>query len=318
MKFLFFDVECSNCFNGIGKICEFGYVLTDENFKIIKADEIPMSPGNGEGSRFNLRGRKNEKDLELAYDEDFYFSCPQFPTYYKFIRAMMEDKDTVCFAFSMDNDIAHLHNTCKRYRLDPINYTCYDVQKIASKYLEQNKQINLEDACRKIVGPNSMLQLIPHLSRDDAKMEMMILEAVTVLEKTDALTLLNMAEYSKTNSIEYMNKAVERLKRKQMGQKAHKFYNSICKTSDELQDPQYKGRRVCISGRLLESFDRFEELINSFASKGYVFCRHLYEADIFVLTGKSVDKDKLLEEFKDRFTGIILTLDEIDSFLTKN
>ena len=35
MKYLFFDIECSNCFNNIGKMCEFGYVVTDENFKII-------------------------------------------------------------------------------------------------------------------------------------------------------------------------------------------------------------------------------------------------------------------------------------------
>lgn len=53
MKYLFFDIECSNCFNGVGKMCEFGYVLTDENFKIIKMDDIPMSPGKGRECRFH-------------------------------------------------------------------------------------------------------------------------------------------------------------------------------------------------------------------------------------------------------------------------
>ena len=36
MNYLFFDVECANSFDGVGKICEFGYVFTDENLNIIK------------------------------------------------------------------------------------------------------------------------------------------------------------------------------------------------------------------------------------------------------------------------------------------
>jgi hypothetical protein len=62
MKYLFFDVECYNCHNGIGKICEFGYILTDENFKILAKDDIPMSPGRGHWNRFDLIGRKDEEN----------------------------------------------------------------------------------------------------------------------------------------------------------------------------------------------------------------------------------------------------------------
>ena len=36
MNYLFFDVECANSFDGVGKICEFGYIFTDENLNIIK------------------------------------------------------------------------------------------------------------------------------------------------------------------------------------------------------------------------------------------------------------------------------------------
>ena len=83
MKYLFFDIECSNCFNGVGKMCEFGYVLTDENFLVMKTGDIPMSPGKGRESRFYLKGRKHEKDLELAYEYDYYFEQPEFPYFYK-------------------------------------------------------------------------------------------------------------------------------------------------------------------------------------------------------------------------------------------
>ena len=45
MKYLFFDLECSNCYGGVGKVCEFGAVITDEHFNILKEISIPMSPG---------------------------------------------------------------------------------------------------------------------------------------------------------------------------------------------------------------------------------------------------------------------------------
>ena len=37
MKYLFFDIECANCFGGKAKIYSFGYLVTDEQFnKIIE------------------------------------------------------------------------------------------------------------------------------------------------------------------------------------------------------------------------------------------------------------------------------------------
>lgn len=206
MKYLFFDIECSNCFNGVGKICEFGYVLTDEKFNIITKDEIPMSPGNGLGSRFHLRGRKNQKDLVLAYDESFYLTQPEFPTFYKRIKKLMCDKDTICFAYSMDNDISYLHTTCLRYEKEPLNYICYDVQMLAMKFLDLKKQINLEKACKKIAGPHSTVGLTEHLSRDDALMAMYVFDAICFLNQNTSIQELNNSEFAKTNSIEYMDK----------------------------------------------------------------------------------------------------------------
>ena len=40
MRYLFFDIECSE-----GKsMCSFGYVLTDEKFRILEKDDILMNP----------------------------------------------------------------------------------------------------------------------------------------------------------------------------------------------------------------------------------------------------------------------------------
>ena len=193
MKFLFFDIECSNCFNNVGKMCEFGYVLTDENLKTITSDDIPMSPGKGSGSRFNLKGRKHEKDLELAYEYEFYYAQPEFPAFYNRIKKLMEDPDTICFAYSMENDLAHIYNSCKRYKKPPLKFDCYDVQMLVARYLEREGQMALKKACLEIVGTKEVVKLQEHLSRDDAQMERMIFEAICLFEKSKPLELLEKA-----------------------------------------------------------------------------------------------------------------------------
>lgn len=44
MRLLFFDIECANHYNGKGKICEVGYIITDEKFNILARKDIPINP----------------------------------------------------------------------------------------------------------------------------------------------------------------------------------------------------------------------------------------------------------------------------------
>ena len=154
MKYLFFDVECSNCYDGFGKLCEFGYVLTDDKFTILAMDDIPMSPGRGKLGEFNLTGRKKGKDIQLAYDDEYYYEQPEFPHFYMRLKKLMCDRDTICFAYSMSNDLRYINYTCERYKLEPLNYDCYDVQMMVSKHLKRKGQMKLELACKEIVGPD--------------------------------------------------------------------------------------------------------------------------------------------------------------------
>lgn len=56
MRYLFFDIECAD---GSKAICEFGYVLTDEKFNIIRKRNILIDPE----CHFNLAGRVGQDDL---------------------------------------------------------------------------------------------------------------------------------------------------------------------------------------------------------------------------------------------------------------
>ena len=275
MKYLFFDIECSNCFNGIGKMCEFGYVLTDENFNVIKKDDVPMSPGKGRGNRFHLKGRKNEKDLELAYDYDFYFTQPEFPHFYERIKALIEDPDTTCFAYSMDNDIPHLHHSCTRYKLRPFKYVCYDVQQFVAAYLEKKGQMSLFNACKSIVGPNSVVKLQEHLSRDDAEMEKLIFDAICTLTKCSSKELLEKSTFARTYSLEYMNHLEEKAKEKKRQAKARAssykdekaigweiYRQEALKNEGHEFEDELLGKRYAVANRLKDEPDLMKKIID--------------------------------------------------------
>lgn len=310
IKYLFFDIECANCFNGIGKMCEFGYVVTDEKFTVIKSGDIPMSPGKGRNNRFHLKGRKHERDLELAYEYSYYLEQHEFPYFYKKIKELMEDPDTICFAYSMYNDIAHLYNSCKRYKLEPLNYTCYDVQKLACLYLEQKKQVPLHTACREIVGPNSTIQLQEHLSRDDAMMEKMVFEAVCALKNKTPVEIMEDPEFTKANSIEYMKTIEERSEKKKQKVEGHELYNSITTDISLLDNPEYVGRRYNVSGEVKSDPEILRCVINLVTRINGVFTHSLDKADYFIALDND-NRNDLIQHFKRPYGGQILTYQEL-------
>ena len=316
MKYLFFDIECSNCFNGIGKMCEFGYVLTDEELNVIKSGDIPMSPGKGDGNRFHLKGRKHEKDLELAYEYDFYYAQPEFKFFYSQIKRMVEDPDTICFAYSMDNDIPHLHNACKRYKLKPFNYTCYDVQKLVSVCLERKGQTALKKACLEIVGPNSVVRLQEHLSRDDAMMEKLIFEAICIFEKKSSRELLELSNYAKTNSIEYMNRLKDRVKRKRLKTAGHALYNSLALSDEELDKEEYLGKRYNVSGDLKADLNALKVVINLVKERNGIFCNKISKSDYFIAYDAK-NKEEIINGFKHPFDGKVITYQEFLESINK-
>ena len=130
MKYVFFDIECANCFQGNGKICSFGYVITDEKFKILEKKDIPMNPH----SKFHLYGTKKHPGIVLAYDEKTFNSSPDFIHFYKKIRNLLTDKHCINFGFSVLSDAGYIKSECKRYAKTMFDYEFIDVQRIYTDY----------------------------------------------------------------------------------------------------------------------------------------------------------------------------------------
>ena len=310
MKYLFFDIECSNCFNDTGKMCEFGYVITDGNFKILSAHDIPMSPGQGPGNRFHLRDRMKAEDVCLAYDEEYYFEQPELPEFYDRIKKLMEDKETICFAFSMKNDIRYLYDSCAKYHLPGLNYTCYDIQKFAADYLGVKGEPGLKKCVDEIVGPHAINGLTEHLSRDDAKMSMMIMEAICVLNQIDSRTLLSQYETSKVNSMEFIRNYKANKAERDAKRKLRKFVDNKAKTDFELvEKEEYKGKRYGSSSLLRSNIDDAKRLVNLIHHCGGIFVRKYEFTDIMIVKDQK-DLEFFEEKRPDIYNGELILFDD--------
>ena len=180
MKYLFFDIECANCYRNIGKICEFGYVIMDENFQIIEKRNIFMNPEAKILTRWKIDGEFKEG---LTQSIEYYNSQPPFPHFYKEIKELFQRKDYMYFAFSSSNDMNFLAGTINRYHLPIFDFICYDAQKIAYAYApEEGSMPGLEKMYHKVCIDN--IELPPHESSNDAYMTAMIVAEIIREKKT--------------------------------------------------------------------------------------------------------------------------------------
>jgi len=125
--YLFFDIECANCFNNEGKICSFGYALCDSDFKIIKSEDIIINPN----SEFDPYLFRKDSKCRLSYPREEFAKHPDFNEFYETIKNLLTAKDCTVFGFGVDNDVVFIVSECIRYRYDIIDFACYDIHKLA-------------------------------------------------------------------------------------------------------------------------------------------------------------------------------------------
>lgn len=170
MKYLFFDIECANCDLGKGKICSFGYVLTDESFKIIEEDDILINPD----APFHLTGRKDKRDIKLGYSVEEFRASPKFPEFYDRIFGLITDSNTMAIGYAVINDVNFLLSECERYSMQIPDFVYYDVQLMYSDYKNITGIVGLERAGAEF----GTVTQETHVSRDDAKDTMIIAKGI--------------------------------------------------------------------------------------------------------------------------------------------
>ena len=160
MNYLFFDVECANSFDGVGKICEFGYVLTDENLNIIKQGIHLINPD----AEFDWYVK--HKIISYAIKE--YEKAPKYPQIYRMhIQELVELPDTLYVGHGVGDDIKYLNDEANRYNLPRFERQCIDSSQIHRRFYNLPQTKGLKAIVKELeIGDHKKL----HNSEYDAKM----------------------------------------------------------------------------------------------------------------------------------------------------
>ena len=322
MKYLFFDIECSNCFGGKNKICEIGYVLTDENFNLILKEDIPISPGdiNNREDRFDTSIYKREPGFEWAYDFEYYFNSPKFPHFYNQLKKLFEDEDTMVFGYSVVNDIRYLDSEFIRYGLEPFKFNVCDIQKIMKYYSNQREQLmGLKDAFKKLCPISEFIKLQPHLSRDDAYMSMRVLQEMLRNLEMNVSNILEVCPDTSFNINKFLEDFHKRREEKsrnktQKNQTANEnqvlwgeFYRSYL---DKLDNESSVGKICTISNVIKEDKKILLNVIDFIKRENLIANNRIIGSDFIVVVDEE-DKKRLISLFKYPFCGKFILYDEI-------
>lgn len=137
IKYLFYDLEFATSKGGESKICEFGYVRTDETFNIIERDNLIIDP---EIIRKDWNYRVVKNILRRSISE--YEKKPSFYSYYETIKEIITSSDYV-IGHTIDGDAKALCDDCLRYCLESIDYDFYDVKEIYKGYFNTKCDVAL-------------------------------------------------------------------------------------------------------------------------------------------------------------------------------
>ena len=173
MKYLFFDIECANCFDRKGKIFSFGYVLTDENFNVIAPrEDLLMDPD----AQFDWYVVKKI----MAYDKKIFKTKPKFDKIYPRLLELLDG--AVAVGYNVATDVVYLLDECERYHLPPFELKFFDVQRLEQKESNEKHVTKLslayEKWCQKPAHD-------AHRSDVDAEMTMEVAKALCAHLQTD-------------------------------------------------------------------------------------------------------------------------------------
>lgn len=139
MKYLFFDLEYATSKGGNIKICEFGYVVTNEHFEVLDKGNLIINPNI---TKPEWDWRVVRKILTRRVKE--YESSPRFDEYYYEIKELINSSDYV-LGHSIDGDAKALNDDCQRYELNSINFDFYDIKKFYKEYKNTKAEISVNN-----------------------------------------------------------------------------------------------------------------------------------------------------------------------------
>ena len=200
MKYLFFDLEYASSKGGISKICEFGYVLTDESFKVLERDNFIIDPYI---TREKWDWRVVNRILTREVSE--YESSPRFDEYYYDIKKLILDADYV-LGHTLAKDANALNQDCERYNLPSIDYDFYDIKIFYKQFSNTKNDTSVTNMLNelKIEGEER-----EHDAETDAFNTMLELKQMMSVLNVSLSELIELVPEAKDRTENYIVKSIE-------------------------------------------------------------------------------------------------------------
>ena len=284
MNLVFFDIECASVNKTTAKICAFGYVVCDEQFNILKKEDILINPRGG----FHLTDRKGNKGLVLPYRYSEFKKYPPFKDVYPFIKSLLEDKNTVVLGHSILNDVKYLNLETGRFHLPSFDFQFLDSQLMFMSYSgDFAHQSGLEH-----IAVNLGVEFTPHRAVDDAYATMRVVEAICKAEGCTFKELVklyglnkgrikNHSIYSPSSTgLRAYHKRVEEEKRER-SQKRVEFFNYISHKRIKRGGAFY-GKVFTFSRAIEDDIECAKALCDEIYQRGGRYSHHLKDCSYYI------------------------------------
>lgn len=315
MSFVFFDIECASVNRTTAKICVFGYVVCDENFNIIKKEDILLNPRGG----FHLTDRKGDKGIVLPYSYTEFKNYPPFPKVYNYIKGLLEDKQNIVLGHSTMNDVKYLNLETKRFKLPSFRFSFSDSQLIYNAYTgNHTRQMGLEH-----IATELSVEFTPHRAVDDAYATMRVVEAMckargcTYFELVKELGMVDgkINNYTITPPTSAGEKKFQREKRneKEENAKKHiKLFNYISRKKPK-KGGKVWGKTFTFSRSIENNLELAKSLIDKIYAEGGNYSQHITHSNYYV--AQAEDETPRTQTAKNLKTLTVLNFEELEGLL---
>lgn len=269
MTYLFFDIECANCDNGVGKICSFGYVLCDNKFNVIEKKDLLINPN----AKFSY-GVFCKKYITLGYPQSEFLCHPKFTERYPLIRDLLTKPDQIVIGHAVDNDVNFILGDCDRYHLPVFEYDFYDSQELYRVHTNCALHKNLSAICEELnitVGS-------AHRSDEDAEMTMLVTKSLCEQQHIGLPELLT--QYPTCH-----HKMRDLIAKHELRKQFFLFKQFLTRLTRErsLENEKITGKTFCFS-RKVETMDygKSARIIQQIIDLGGIYTLDVEKADYFV------------------------------------
>ena len=299
-SYLFFDIECANCFDGVGKMCSFGYVLTDRFFNVLDTDDVVMNPE----CEFDWYLFSPKNQCPLAYSKDYFRAQHNFESYYKPIKKLMEESDRKIIGFSSLNDVGFIISACERYNFPYINFSSWDIAQILEA--KKGKTMKLKEWCEfyKI----DLTNIKAHKSQDDAMMTMLLTKAFCEENDIEIEELLVQNKGIKLSVEKYLEQREIRAHNKEIKEKIQDLYGKKCRArlTNRLSDGVF-----AFGYKISADYDLSLQAANLIYKHGGMLQRHLKNSGTLLILDDTPEEEIKSIENKGLKNMTISTLMEI-------